>query len=327
MRCLMLPERLRIRLSSLRAILLPGAITLFWLTMMALLLRNQVFQPRRGQPMDVTPALLTEQWQDFSEWMRLTLGGQSDGVCFTSLQRRKEGGGYLAANRIWIRLGVWGGQYDFRIENTALLDSLFRLQSAQSSADLAGETLRFAALSDGARLFYRWQYGEQTRVGLQHLEKPISLLEAVRPLAAQRLDLHVGAVYRLPVLDSTWSLREGVAEIRVEALETLRLGDKAFRAYRLAIQLGPFASKTWVSPNGEVLRRQFAQNILMERIHPDEARKLFPGIDAPVAPPALTREDFRREGKANSLDGDNLSPLNLLIESLLKSPSFRPKGL
>ncbi|MCX8036952.1 MAG: hypothetical protein N3D11_07870 [Candidatus Sumerlaeia bacterium] len=321
----MLPVRSHSRLFPLRTILLPAAITLFWLIMMMLLLRNQVFHQRRGQPIDVTPALLTEQWQDFTEWMKLTIGGQSEGICFTSIRRRNEAGGYLAANRIWIRLGLWGGQYDFRIENTALLDSLFRLQSAQSSVHLAGETMRFAALSDGTRLFYRWQYGDQTRVGLQHLDRPISLLEAVRPLAAQRLDLRVGTVYRLPVLDSTWSLREGVAEIRVEALETLRLDGKAFRAYRLAIQLGPFTSKTWVSPDGEVLRREFAQNIVMERVHPDEARKMFPGIDAPVIAPALTREDFRREGKADSLDGESVGPLNLLLESLLKSSSPRSK--
>jgi len=291
--------------------------------MMALLVRNHLLPKRMiGEPVDVSPAQLTEEWRDYQEWMSLSLGGKSDGIAYTTIRRERNGEGYQAENRVWLELEVLGGQHDFRLETGAWLDQAFCLERAAVRVRLDGAEMRFTSVIQGRRLYYRWQYEDRTRVGFQRLEQPISLLEAMRPMLTRRLDLKVGAIYRMPVLDSTWSLREGTAEVRVVAREPIELAGKAVDSYRLVVQLGPFASTMWVSPRGEVLRREFAYNIVMERVEPDVARKRFPGVDAPVEIPLMKASDFREQDRQQSLPDEDLGPLSVL-GGLFRSPAKR----
>jgi len=305
-------------------IIVPTAITLFWLIMMGLLVRNHVLpRPTAADSLEINPALLTERWEDYEEWMNLTVGGRSEGVSYTSICQLPQGEGYIAANRVRLALDLLGQRHDFRLQTVAALDSLFRLERAAAQVSLDESRLRFEALAEGLNFFYRLEYEGQSRVGSSRLDKPISLLEAVRPLLARRLDLAVGAVYRLPVLDSTWSLRQGWAEVRVEAHERVRVAGKPTGAYRLVFQLGPFSSTTWVTHRGEVLRREFANNIVMERTEREDARKRFPGIDDPIEMPKVERSDFRRKTTDGSAPDEEIGPLNLLGQILLKAGNPR----
>jgi hypothetical protein len=299
------------------------AIMAFWLFMMTLLVRNHLL-PRTtfGEAVEISPAQLTEEWHDYEEWMRLTIGGKSEGVAYTTIRRRPEEAGYVADNRVWLELEVLGAKHNFRLETGASLDQAFCLERALARVRLDEAEMRFVAVIQGRRLYYRWQYEDRTRVGLQRLEQPISLLEAMRPMLTRRLELKVGAVYRMPVLDSTWSLREGLAEVRVVAREPIEIAGKSTDSYRLVVQLGPFASTTWVSPRGEVLRREFAYNIVMERVEPDVMRKRFPGIDAPVEIPPMKPSDFRDPDRRESLPDEDLGPLSVLGD-LFRSPAKR----
>jgi hypothetical protein len=305
----------------MRRIAISTAITAFWLVMMGLLIRNHVLS-RRGSSdaVEVSPDYLTEEWRDYEEWMELRIAGKSDGVSYTSIRRRPERSGYVACNRIWLDLDVLGGRHTFRLNTAALLDTLFRLERATADVRLDDSQMSFVALSKGTHLYYRWEFEGQTKVGSQKLDKPISLLEAVRPLVARRFELKVGNAYRLPVLDSTWSLREGVAEVRVEAFEPIAIGGKSVEAYRLVTQLGPFSSTTWVNAQGEVLRREFAGSIAMERVEPEKARARFAGIDAPADIPQIEVKDFiDAEGEAAPPD-ENVAPVNRLLE-LFRQPA------
>ena len=304
-----------------RRIVISAAITGFWLVMMGLLLRNYLL-PRgdSSDAVEVSPGALTEDWRDYEEWMRLTIAGRSDGVSYTTVRRRTDRSGYIAANRIRLDLGVLGGQHAFRLETVASLNSLFQMDRVTAEVRLDDAELKFAALSNNLRFLYRLQYEGQTRVGSQNLEKPISLLEAVRPLAARQLDLKVGNAYRLPVLDSTWSLREGNAEVKVQAREKILIGGRSYDAFRLVTSLGPYASTTWVSPEGEMLRREFAGNIRMERMDPEKGRERFPGIDAPVEIPKFTARDFLASADQASSATQDIAPLNLLVE-LFRQPA------
>jgi len=298
------------------------AIAVFWLAMMGLLVRDYVAQRRKPYDLpELSPERLTEQWRDFEEWMTLKIGRRSEGVSYTTIRRLAARAGYLACNRTWLELDILG-RHTFRLQTVALLDSAFYLRRAFADVRLDESQMHFTALVTRAQLLYRWQYEEQTRVGFQNLERPISLLEAVRPLVGRHLDLKVGTVRRVPVLDSTWSLHEGWAEVRVEARERIPLGGKTVEAYRLAIQLGRFTSTIWVNEQGEALRRQFA-NITMERVEPQEARERFPGIDAPVETPSVKVSDFQLpEGESTSL-GENVGPLSLLLNLFRQPPNDR----
>jgi len=306
---------------NVRRIAISTAITALWLVMMGLLVRNHVL-PRGGtsQAVEVSPDLLTEEWRDYEEWMKLTVARRSEGVSYTAIRRQLDRSGYLACNRIWLDLDVFGERHTFRLQMVASLDPSFQLERATADVHLDDSQMTFVALSDGARFLYRWQYEDQAKAGWQRLQQPISLLEAVRPLVARRLELKVGNIYRLPVLDSTWSLRQGIVEVRVEAFEHIGVGDKTVEAYRLATQLGPFISTTWVNPQGEVLRRDFGGNILMERVAPDVARKRFVGIDAPPEIPRIEAKDFAGSEGESTLPAEEIAPLNLLIE-LFRPPS------
>jgi hypothetical protein len=298
-----------------RRIAIPTAITVFWLVMTTLLIRSHVL-PRRGtsDAIDISPDALTEEWRDYEEWMRLTVAGRSDGLCYTAIRRRSDRSGYVACNRIWLDLEVFGGRHTFRLQTVASLDALFRLDRASASLRLDDSEMSFTALCRGRQLLYRWELEGQKKAGRQKLEKPISLLEAVRPLLARHFELKVGNAYRLPVLDSTWSLREGVAEVRVEALERIALGGKIVDAYRLVTQLGPFTSTTWVSVQGEVLRREFGGAVVMERIEPKKAVARYAGIDAPADVPAVGVKDFDGAEGENAPPDEDAAPINRLMD-------------
>jgi len=306
---------------NVRRAAISTAITAFWLVMMGLLLRDHVL-PRRGSSdaIDLTPDQLTEEWRDYEEWMKLTIAGKSDGVSYTSIRRRTDRSGFVACNRIWLDLDVFGGRHTFRLEMAASLDSLFRLDRAAADLRLDDSRMSFVALSNNIRFYYRWEFEGRTQAGAQKLERPISLLEAVRPLVARRFELEVGRAYRLPVLDSTWSLREGTAEVRVEALDRIALGGRSVEAFRLVTQLGSFSSTTWVSAGGEVLRREFPGAIAMERVDPKTARERFEGIDAPAVIPNVSIADFHGADGQTAPPDDNVAPVNRLIE-LFRQPS------
>lgn len=289
--------------------------------MMALLVRDFVLPTNRGGDLlDMSPEDLAAQWRNYEEWMSLRMGARSWGVSYTSIRRLPKDKGYLACNRIWLELAVLGGRFPFRLETMASLDRSFHLEQARATVLIDQSEMAFDALAAESRLFYRLRYEGQVRAGSQALTAPISLLDAVRPLVARRLDLKVGKVYRLAVLDSTWSLREGVAEVRVDGRETIRVGGQMLGAYRLVIQLGSLASTTWVSPEGEILRREFANNIVMERIEPQLARQEHPGIDVPAALPALKRSDFPADDGETTPFESEIGPLNLLLDQFRSPP-------
>lgn len=296
----------------MRRIIVSVAITAFWLVMMGMLVHNQMLR-RRPSPegVDVSLSQLTEKWRDYEEWMKLAVGGKSEGVSFTAIRRKADGGGYVVCNRMWLDLEVARQRHAFRLQTLAALDGQFRLERASAEARLDDAQMNFAALVEGLRLYYRWQFEGRNRVGMQRLEQPVSLLEAVRPMLTRRLELKVGNVYRLPVLDSTWSLKEGKAEVRVEARQRIRIARQNMEAYRLVVQVGPFSSTTWVSPEGDVLRREFSPGIVMERVERQEATARFPGIDAAVEMSNFGLAEFQRP-EASGAPGEEIGPLNLL---------------
>jgi len=311
---------------NVRRAAISTAITAFWLVMMGLLVRNHVW-PRRANlnAVEVSPDVLTEEWRDYEEWMKLTIARHSDGVSYTSIRRRPDKSGYLACNRIWLDLDLLGGRHTFRLQTAASLDPSFELERASAEVRLDESQMSFVSLSTGSRFLYRWEYEGQTKSGSQPLERPISLLEAVRPLLARRLELKVGSVYRLPVFDTTWSLREGWVEVKVQTQEQIAIGGKMVEAYRLVMQLGPFVSTTWVTPQGEVLRREFAGNIAMERIEPQKARERFPGIDAPAVIPPVEPRDFAAAEKEEARPEEKIAPFHLLLGLFGQSEDRRLK--
>ena len=296
-----------------RRLAVSAAITLFWLAMMALLVRNYVLPLRASAAaLPLASGQLAGNWRDFEEWMSLRVGEKSDGVSYTLVEQREDGGDFLAANRTWLDLDLLGARHAFRLETVALLDPQFALQCATVVLRIDDTPLQFKTLVTPRRLLYRLEFEGQVHVGAQPLKGPVSLLEAVRPLVAQRLELAVGRVYRLPVFDSTWSLRQGVAEIRVEALDDIPFQGQMVQAYRVVTQLGPHASTAWVTGVGIVLRREFS-NIVMERVNASWARRRFKGIDAPILEPQVAPEEFEAAtGREGSL-ANEIGPLNLLL--------------
>ncbi|MBM3334848.1 hypothetical protein FJY63_09320 [Candidatus Sumerlaeota bacterium] len=303
---------------QIRRIAVSAAITMFWAVMMVLLVRDHIVtRGGSGDAVEVSPSELTSQWQDYEEWMTLIISGKPQGISYTAIRRSGEPPSYVTLNRIWLDVDVFG-RHSFRLETAASLNSTFHLERASANVRLDEAQMDFATLVEGSRLYYRWQYEDRARVGVWRLKKPIALLDAAQPMLFRQLDLKVGSSFRLPVLDSTWSLRQGWAEMRVTALERIAVGRKTTEAYKLAIQLGPFSSTTWVSKKGEVLRRDFPSNISMERADAKAAREQFPGIDAPAEIPKLEPADFRGSEQAGKGPEEEIGPLTLLGE-LFKS--------
>lgn len=300
-------------------------IVIFWLTMMALLIRDHVLPDgSKSDLLEVSAALLDQDWEDFEEWMDLQVLGKSRGVSYTKIEKVASGLNYAACNRTWLDLGAMAGGDLFRLETVALLDSEFNLRRAKATAQVYDMEMLFLARVATKRLLFRWQLGDKIRVGRQTLDGPISLMNAIRPLVTQRFELKVGQIYRLPVLDSTWSLSRGMAQIRVEAIEPMEVEGKSIDTFRVVTQLGTFATTTWVDRRGQVIRRRFP-GLVMERTDPETARAKFKGIDAPIEPPRMTRADFLAPEGEEDVAEQEISPLNMLIEIIRDSSAPEPR--
>jgi len=298
--------------------IISSAIVIFWLVMMFTLVRDRLLShAAKAVPSEVAPSLLAANWKDYEEWMDIYYKGLPIGAMTTSIRRGNEGQVYYITSRLFMELKVMSFSARVRMALGAELDDAFVLQRFLAKASAGGSDWTMSGLFYKGRLLYRIEGGGRDTVGALELEKPPSLLEAVRSTLGRSLELKVGRVYQIPVYDPIWSSGGGMAEVRVVRMESIVIGEKRYNAFRVETILNKYVSVVWLDNDGCTLMRQILPDVIMKRAEKDEVITRYKEFAVPVPLPGeLSVRDFL--GK-ESTSGGGESGLQFLLQDMMKS--------
>lgn len=295
------------------------AITALWIVMMFFLVRDNIIPQRRAQNLAATsidPAALTANWQDIEEPMLIRFKDKAIGGALTRITRADTTATlYHADMRFALDLAMLDISRRVHINALADLNSDFTLQKFHLEGDLGALTMSLTGIEHNGELLMEVRQGrsEPTRARYT-LDKSISFLEAVRPLALRNFKMETGASISLPVVDPVWSMELGTVEISVGPREKIEMTTGTVEAFRVETRLNDIVSSSWVDAQGVTLRRQIAGGFTLDRSTLDEVRRQTPGIDKPSEAYHVSPADFTdiKPRPLKSLADPGSSPLAVL---------------
>jgi hypothetical protein len=263
-------------------------ITAFWLVMMTLLARDTLMPRRLGvDAEEIPPRHLTAHWRDLREIMVIRRGPQILGATALTLERAPDRSGHSVTQRLQLDLG-FGAQVALRA--AASLGPELELEQIWAELDTSAIDMAFRGQVVGDDLLVAVEGPHGQRLLRQPLEKPISLLNAVRPSLLEAVELRPGSSYRVPSTDLFGSLAisDFVIEVRdYDIIETLA-GQVA--TYRVEADFGGVGTTLWVDEMGEVVLQRLWGDIFLERVGALQERQVltdFPGLLDPTEMPAF----------------------------------------
>jgi hypothetical protein len=278
----------------MRAKIVGLIITIFWLAMMALLVRNTILSRNTAGPtLTVDPSTLAENWRDYEEWMLIGSSEAPQGASTTAFRRLPQRQGYAMTSRLLLPMKIGNISEPLDLIAAVRLDPQFTLSQFRVHMALFGSTWRLEGLVRGNNLYYKIARNSHKTVNVLRLRKPLTLLEGASSLLTRTIPLEVGKTYRIEVFDPLWMFQKGEVTITVAAWELINVGGQTYGAYRLESKLGNFTTVSWVDEEGRTLKRQVPGSIVMEATTPDIAIKYFPQLHESIELPQLTMRDFR----------------------------------
>ncbi|MBX7246375.1 MAG: hypothetical protein K1X53_12835 [Candidatus Sumerlaeaceae bacterium] len=249
-------------------------ITAFWLTMMYTLVKDKILPARRAQELaaiTMGPDELLRGWQDVAESMLVTFNGGVVGSASTSIVKTTE---TLSRYNADFRLGI-SPSFPIITQNLSIiasgeLDERFQVQRFRLKADMAGFKFETVGYSTGDVLYVKTERGETVLKQIFNLDKPLSLLEAVRPAALHSLEIKPGKSVSVPVADPIWSMQLGDMIATVVKAEKVSVAGDELDAFLVETSLGDFVTKSWVDAKGTTLKRQLVGGFYLERAPRDK---------------------------------------------------------
>ena len=295
------------------------AITVLWVVMMFFLVRDHIIPQRRAQNLAATsidPAALTANWRDIEEPMLIRFKDKAVGGALTRITRADTTATlYHADMRFILDLDMLGISRRVHIIALADLNSDFTLSRFHLEGDLGALIMSLTGIEHNGELLMEVREGHETPARARYtLEKSISFLEAVRPLALRNFKIAPGASISLPVVDPVWSMELGTVEISVGQREKIIMTTGTVEAYRVETRLNDIVSSSWVDAQGVTLRRQIAGGFTIDRANLAEVLRVTPGIDKASEPYHVNPADFTgiKARPLKSLADPGSSPLAIL---------------
>ena len=312
-------------LRFMRPKLISIAITLFWIGMMCSLVALHVLpERRRAQSLLIEPQILASQWLDINEWSWIRHEGQTVGGMVLSVTQEHSGKdnalrGYRVVQngKVTIPVLLFQQQVDFNL--TMSLSPEFNVSKFVVSirvpplqADLSGFVLE-------NRFFYRVTPNHGVSIyGVIPLKHPLSLLSAVRPMIARQMDLIVGRVYPVDIVDPFNNMTRGQAQVKVAAQEAIVVNGKKIPAFRLDTTFGGITKKSWVSQDGTTLRRELLKGYVMDQSDKPSVLAQFPDLRRIIRVPDFNVEEFlqnidKQGAKQSPLPADVLQVVGQMV--------------
>lgn len=285
-------------------------ISVFWVLMMATLAWRHLLPPRisGGEKLDV--GQLTDDWQDVDEWMEVFIGGRPAGLAQASIH--KDSDGFSAVSRARINL-QGSSAASLKFQSVARLDQDFRLNSFWISALAPPLSLDVRGIVWDAKLLIVLDVSPgSTQRGFYPLEQPIVLMDTLRPLTSQKIDLTPGAVYRFSAFDPLWSGLAGEAVLKVVGPESIELNGEAVGVTKLETTLAGQKVLAWIDADHEVVRYEFMNNVVFQRISRSAGLKMEPSFGQEVEQPHFDVEQFTQSDQV--MDLSQQSPMSMISQ-------------
>lgn len=186
------------------------------------------------------------------EWLAVYQHGRRAGYSHTLLRPQTDG--YELIEELLLSLDFLGevqevfSRIEARVEQDYSLRSfVFRLRAGAISFRLKGKV-------SGESLVLTTSMAGQERSQELPLEEPLYLGSGIKFFLG-RQDLQVGDTYTLTLLDPATLSRTRIL-LEVEARETIQVDSRQYEAFRVVLDFHGARLKSWISPEGEVLKEE-----------------------------------------------------------------------
>ncbi|MBP9004320.1 MAG: transglutaminase domain-containing protein [Candidatus Hydrogenedentes bacterium] len=253
--------------------LIPLAIVVFWLGMMAWLLWDEVLLPRRYPPMT---SVITDSPRDL--WVGLSMGDRRMGYMRWATIPEERAGmpGAELSLQARLRLPLGTDFADLELNGSGWLDATEGLREFSLAIRAAGYEMRVEGQVRDNNLLCRVITGESDMPIQVPVDRRLMLGGGFGLDTFALPQLEPGQTVYMQTMDPT-TLSVGRAEIRALTREPLRLPDgSTVEALRVETSLGGFTTVAWVNERNEVLRAETPLGIVLERIEPILAIKYLP---------------------------------------------------
>lgn len=283
-------------MNPLRPVFLVGS-TVFWLIMTSLLIQKEFFQLTPLQ--SAYQVLPLQDWDLRQEYHAIFLGKQRVGFNWNLLER-KDDNLYEFRHSSYLSFLFLGEAREMLIKQTAhldrqlnILDFEVRISSGKTWTKIEGQAAK-------GNLNVVIENSESTPVRrIFPVDGPLFFADALDFIWIPE-NLKPGKQGRIKMWNALAMSAQEIS-FQVKRKEKISYHGKETEAYLIIMNVGDLPLRTWVSPQGVVLREESSTGLLFEK---DEAWKIF---------------DAMRENRASPPDLPNL--FSVPSNEILKSPA------
>jgi hypothetical protein len=250
------------------------AIVLFWLAMMAWLVRYEVFPGWFAHEIPGYRGLLPGGPMVFDSWMKITFHDRPIGYSHTRVDTDEKNPveQYRVENDTLLYINIMGEPQRITISADAMLDALYDLQRFVFNMG----SRRYAARIEGRRIgekTFRVRVGSGSGGQTVRVEIPndVVLYSPFVELSLTRLK--PGQQIRLKTLDPA-SLTAADVIVRATGRETLTVSGRPVETTVLVMDFQGLEAKAWMDPEGQIVRQETPLGWVMETCTPEEAMAL-----------------------------------------------------
>jgi hypothetical protein len=229
-----------------------AAVVLFWLALMALLVRDVHFgapgSSTLGEGPEGKPLIASSQ----REWKEIFLKDKKVGYAVSLIEPYQAG--YFIQEEIFLRLNLMGLGNSLHSVTQCRVDEGFLLRSFHFA--LSSGVVRFhvtGRVEDEQMLVETGRGKDRKTQALKLVKRP--MVGAGLTYYLRTRELRVGEVFRLPVFDpSTMAQKEML--LRVSSREPVTISRIPYDAFRLEAEMWGKKISTWVGTDGTVLKEE-----------------------------------------------------------------------
>lgn len=247
--------------------LIKSSVLLFWFVMLGLLFYRSYIRPTSVIALDV---ITEEGVRTGEEWFGIYQQGRKTG--WAHLSTTLEGTAYHLFEESELDIKALDTVQRVRTvinsyatKNLLLKYFDFTLESSLTRMFVKGAVVKNMLVLDITS-------GGQTRTERVKLAEPIYLSPHLKP-ALVLMGLEPGRKYRFPIFNPATMSRDD-AFVTVEGIETIKIGDREERVYRLSESFQGMEATSWINESGDTLKETSALGYVLLRESRAEAKRL-----------------------------------------------------
>ncbi len=203
-----------------------------------------------------------------SEWMNVYLDGKKMGYTVYSIENQGANG-YTIKSSSNLNLVFGGLESEIHLENTAIMDTIFRLEAFNFWMLSDQYTTHVRGKKHGTTMALEFIQGEDTSHTEMTVPQDLYTYTAIQPMVASKGILE-GQTIRVPAYDAMSNEMSDVM-ITHEGKEIVSVGGEKFMLNKLRIEFKSIPSIMWLDDNGITYKEETIMGMMMERTTPELA--------------------------------------------------------